>query len=292
MSKPALQWISGFMHTARSGNMTRAAEQLNVTVSALSHQMRRLEERMGRRLMERGPRGIQLTPEGQNLYLQLEPHYQAIEQLLNPHTGSHGDRLTLSALASMANAWLLPKLGEFVRQHPDIQFNLDSSARIVDFDKEFQIDAAIRFGGGSWPGLQSHFLFNEWISPAASPALIKQLGPIKLDQLHKYPLIDDPFGRWKRWCTHFNLPEPKKFIAKFNEAEGAHRASAEGVGIVLARHILATPLIEAGRLRYIGKLKMLAEYQYYLVYPERSKNHRGLVHFKQWLETQIKPEVA
>jgi len=292
MSKPALQWISGFMHTARSGNMTRAAEQLNVTVSALRHQMRRLEERMGRRLMERGPRGIQLTPDGQSLYVQLEPHYLAIEQLLSPQTGSHDDRLTLSALASMANAWLLPRLGEFVRLHPDIQFNLDSSSRMVDFDKEFQIDAAIRFGAGSWPGLQSHFLLEEWISPAASPALIKQIGPIKLDQLHKYPLIDDPFGRWKRWCAHFDLPEPKKFVAKFNEAEGAHRASAEGVGIVLARHILAAPLIEAGRLNYIGKLKMLAEYQYYLVYPERSKNHRGLVHFRQWLETQIKPGAA
>ena len=289
MSKPALQWISGFIHTARHGNMTRAAEQLNVTVSALSHQMRRLEERMGRRLMERGPRGIQLTPEGQNLYLQLEPHYQAIEQLLNPHTGSQGDRLTLSALASMANAWLLPKLGDFVRQHPDIQFNLDSSARMVDFEKELQIDAAIRFGAGSWPGLQAHFLFDESISPAASPALIKQYGPIKLNQLHKYPLIDDPFGRWQRWCKHFDLPLPKKFVAKFNEAEGAHRAAAEGVGIVLARHILAAPLIDAGRLRYIGKLKMLAEYQYYLVYPERSKTHRGLVHFKLWLEAQIKP---
>ncbi|NJM33095.1 MAG: LysR family transcriptional regulator [Limnobacter sp.] len=188
MSKPALQWIAGFMHTARSGNMTRAAEQLNVTVSALSHQMRRLEERMGKRLMARGPRGIELTSDGQNLFLQLEPHYQAIEQLLNPHAGSQADRLTLSALASMANAWLLPKLGDFVRQHTDIQFNLDSSARMVDFDKELQIDAGIRFGAGSWHGLQSHFLFNEWISPAASPALIKQLGPIKLDQLHKYPL--------------------------------------------------------------------------------------------------------
>ncbi len=66
---------------------------------------------MGRRLMERGPRGIQLTPDGQSLYVQLEPHYQAIEQLLSPQTGSHDDRLTLSALASMANAWLLPKIG-------------------------------------------------------------------------------------------------------------------------------------------------------------------------------------
>ena len=135
--------------------------------------------------------------------------------------------------------------------------------------------------------MEAHFLFDEWISPAASPGLIKQLGPIKLNELHKYPLIDDPFGRWKNWCAHFDLPLPKKFVANFNEAEGAHRAAAEGVGIVLARHILAAPLIETGRLRYIGKLKMPAEYKYYLVYPERSKNHRGLVQFKQWLETQI-----
>lgn len=290
MSKPALQWISGFMHTARSGNMTRAAEQLNVTVSALSHQMRRLEERLGKRLMERGPRGIHLTPDGQSLFQQLEPHYQAIEQLLGPHTASQGDRLTLSALASMANAWLLPRLGDFVRQHPDIQFNLDSSARMVEFDKELHIDAAIRFGPGTWQGLTAHFLFDEWISPAASPELIKQRGPINLNELHKYPLIDDPFGRWQRWFKHFNLPQPKKFVAKFNEAESAHRAAAEGVGIVLARHILAAPLIQTGRLRYIGKQKLPAEFKYYLVYPERSKNHRSLMHFRQWLETRIQED--
>ena len=288
MSKPALQWIPGFMHTARSGNMTRAAEQLNVTVSALSHQMRRLEERMGKRLLIRGARGIQLTDEGQDLYQKLEPHYQAIEILLSPHTVSRGDSLTISTLASMANAWLLPRLVEFVRLHPEIQINFDSSVRMVDFDKELNIDAAIRFGPGTWPKLSSHHLLDEWISPATSPALMKQLGKPRLSELHKCPLIDDPSGRWQRWFKHFNLPQPKHYVAKFNEAESAHRAAAEGVGIVLARHILAEPFIQAGRLRYLSKQKLPAEYQYYLVYPERSKNHRGLLHFKNWLEMQVK----
>ena len=288
MSKPALQWIPGFMHTARSGNMTRAAEQLNVTVSALSHQMRRLEERMGKRLMERGPRGIQLTTEGQALYQKLEPHYQAIEELLSPHTPERGDSLTISSLASLVNAWLLPRLGEFVRLHPEIHISLDSSIRMVDFDKELKIDAGLRFGMGAWPNLQSYFLLDEWISPAASPGLLKQLGKEKLSELQKCPLIDDPAGRWQRWFKHFNLPQPKRYVAKFNEAESAHRAAAEGVGIVLARHILAAPFIQTGRLRYIGKQKLPAEYAYYLVYPERSKNHRGLIYFKQWLETQVK----
>lgn len=290
MSKPALQWIPGFMHTARSGNMTRAAEQLNVTVSALSHQMRRLEERMGRRLMERGARGIQLTAEGQALYQKLEPHYQAIEELLSPHTTEHGDSLTITSLASLVNAWLLPRLGEFVRLHPEIHINLDSSIRMVDFDKELQIDAGLRFGMGSWPNLHSHLLLDEWLSPAASPILLKQLGKSALSELHKCPLIDDPAGRWQRWFKHFNLPQPKRYVAKFNEAESAHRAAAEGVGIVLARHILAAPLIQAGRLRYIGKQKLPAEFKYYLVYPERSKNHRSLMHFRQWLETRIRED--
>jgi LysR family transcriptional regulator, glycine cleavage system transcriptional activator len=287
MSKPALQWIPGFMQAARTGNMTRAAEQLNVTVSALSHQMRRLEERMGKRLMSRGPRGIELTPDGQDLYQRLEPHYQAIEQLLQPHTYSRGDVLTITALASMTNAWLIPRLGDFVQQYPDVQLNLDSSIRLVDFEKERHLDAALRFGVGQWPNLHSHFLFKEWISPAASPALIKQMGKPTLKDLHRYPLIDDPFGRWKRWFQHFSLPQPKRYVARFNEAESAHRAAAEGVGIVLARHVLAAPLIKAKRLSFIGKEKMQADFSYYLVYPERSKNHRGLLHFKDWLKTQL-----
>ena len=287
MSKPALQWIPGFMHTARNGNMTRAAEQLNVTVSALSHQMRRLEERMGRRLMERGARGIELTADGQALYQKLEPHYQAIEELLSPHTQERGNSLTISSLGSLVNAWLLPRLGDFVRQHPEIQINLDSSVRMVEFDKELHIDAGLRFGMGSWPNLQSHFLLDEWISPAASPTLLKQLGKPALNELHKCPLIDDPAGRWQRWFKHFGLPQPKRYVAKFNEAESAHRAAAEGVGIVLARHTLAAPFIETKRLRYIGKQKLPSEYAYYLVYPQRSENHRGLMHFKHWLEKQV-----
>ncbi len=288
MSKPALQWLPGFMLAARTGNLTRAAELLNLTVSALSHQLRRLETRIGKRLMHRGPRGVELTAEGRDLFERLDPHYAAIESLLQPHALSRNDSLTISALSSMVNAWLLPRLGNFVKQHPETQLNLESSLHLVDFDKERHIDAALRFGEGKWPQLQAHFLFHEWLSPAANPTLIKRLGKDKLKNLHQCPLIDDPSGRWKRWLTHFGFPQPKRYVAKFNEVESAHRAASEGVGIVLARHTLAMPFVQSRRLQFIGKQILQAEYSYYLVYPERSINHPSLLKFKTWLDHQIK----
>lgn len=287
MSKPALQWLSGFMAAARLGNLTRAAEQLNVTVSALSHQLRRLEERLGMQLMQRGPRGVSLTEDGQDLFVRLDPHYQAIEALLQPHRAARGDSLSLSTLSSFANAWLIPRLSQFVQMHPEIQLNLDSSVRLVDFEKERGIDAALRFGAGNWPDLHACFLFKEWLSPAAAPELMAKLGADQLAHLHLCPLIDDTSGRWARWFAQQKIATPKRFVAKFHDAESAHRAAAEGVGIVLARHVLATPLLQTGRLRLLTELKQEAEFAYYLVYPERSAQHRALQQFKSWLLAQV-----
>lgn len=291
MSKPALQWISGFMAAARVGNLTRAAEQLNVTVSALSHQLRRLEERLGLKLMRRGPRGVALTDEGRALFERLDPHYQAIERLLQPHRTARGDTLSLSTLSSFANAWLIPRLNQFVQAHCEIQLSLDSSVELVDFDKQLHMDAALRFGAGHWPRLHACFLFKEWLTPAASPNLLSQLTDDQLANLHLCPLIDDSSGRWKSWFARQEISPPKRFVAKFHDAESAQRAAAEGVGIALVRHVLAGPLLQAGRLRLLSETKLEADYSYYLVYPERSAQHRGLLQFKTWLLDQVAADV-
>lgn len=171
-----LHALQNFVTAARLGNLIRAAESLNLTVSALSHQMRQLEQRLGYPLLRRQPRGVGVTPEGQRLLEQVGPHLDAIQQVFQPFGARHDRVLTVSALPSMTSNWLVPRLGSFVAAHPEIEFNLESSERLTDFDRNVQCDAALRVGAGQWAGVHAEPLFDEWLMPMASPVLVSAWG--------------------------------------------------------------------------------------------------------------------
>lgn len=285
MSRAPLTALQAFAAAARAGNLTRAAESLHVTVSALSHQMRALEERLGRRLLVRQPRGVALTAEGQRLYDGVRPHLDAIERALKPFQARCEDVLTLSLIPSVANGWLIPRLGTFLAAHPQIEINLQSSSSLVDFERE-PIDAALRFGPGRWPGLTSEKLFDEWLTPVASPELIARLGRPALRDLGRCPLLDDGSGRWVTWFNTDGGTAPVRFAARFDDLDALHRAATEGLGIALGRMTMAQPLLDAGRLVTLTSRRIVAESAHYLVYPERSREHRGLRVFREWLHVE------
>src|ERR1043165_5814797 len=151
MSKVPLHVLPGFIATARLGNLSRAAASLHLTVSALSHQMRGLEDQLRKRLFERRPRGLALTDAGERLFAAVAPHYDILEAALRPDRERGEQSLTLSVMPSVASGWLLPRLAGFVSAHPEIDLSVHSSVDLVDFDRE-AIDAAMRFGPGQWPG--------------------------------------------------------------------------------------------------------------------------------------------
>lgn len=190
MSRIPLASLQAFVQVARTRNLSRTAEQLHLTVSALSHQMRGLEERLGKRLLLRGPRGVTLTPDGQCLLENLAAHFDGIENAMRAFAQRRDDALTLSVMGTFASSWLMPRLPRFVAKHPQLDLNLQSSANLVDFNRD-AVDAALRFGPGQWPGVTSELLFGEWISPVASPQLIKRLGKPKLNELGRWPLLGE-----------------------------------------------------------------------------------------------------
>ena len=226
MDRASLYALQGFVAAARLRNLSRAAAELHLTVSALSHQLRGLEERLGRRLFERGPRGVSFTPDGERLYDRIAPHLDAIEQALRPYAARRDEVLTLSLMPSFASSWLVPRLPRFVAAHPQIEINLQSSTNLVDFARE-PVDAALRFGPGSWPGVAAEHLFDDWITPTASPALIEREGRPTLDQLGRFPLLGDPGNRWAEWFQRFGGHEPARFVAHFNDSETLHRAERD-----------------------------------------------------------------
>jgi LysR family glycine cleavage system transcriptional activator len=283
MSRPPLHALQGFVAAARSGNLTRAAESLHVTVSALSHQIRGLEERVGRRLFLRSARGVELTGDGQQLFDRVAVHFDALEHAVRPFGVRRDDVLTLSLMPSFAASWLVPRLPRFLAAHPQLEINLQSTSTLVDFDRDTSVDAAVRFGRGQYPGLQAVHLLDDWVTPTASPALIERLGMPTLETLDRYPLLGAPGGRWIDWFAQFGGTPPRRFVATFDDSDTLHRAASEGLGIALGRLTLARPLVESGRLLLPFAQRLKAEFAHYLVYPARSATHAGLVALRDWL---------
>ncbi len=292
--KAPLHALQGFVAAARAGNLTHAAEAMHLTVSALSHQVRLLEQRLDRRLFDRGARGVRLTADGQRLLDQVAPHLDAIESALQPFAARSGDVLTLSVTPSMASAWLVPRLGSFLASHPHVEINLLSSGALVDFARATDVDAALRIGGGNWPGVVAEPLFDEWVAPVASPALIARMRGRSPERLDHWPLLGDPQhdDHWGEWFARFGGRMPERFAANFDDSEALHRAAVAGVGVALGRLTRVRLLLESGQLQRLGDNALKTEYAHFLVYPPRSQAHSGLIAFRSWLHEEARRYAA
>lgn len=290
MSRVSLDLLDAFAAVARSGNLTRAAEAMHVTVSALSHRMRQLEERLDVQVFTRGPRGVRLTVAGQRLFDAVSDPLADIDRALRHFCTRTNDRmLGVSTVPLLANGWLVPRLPGFVAQHPQVNLNLQSSVLLVDFERE-PVDAALRLGRGGWDGVHSEHLLDEWLSPVASPDLLKRVGGPRGSAMSRAPLLGETSDNWNRWFERYGGDPPASFVAGFDDSEMMLHAAVQGLGVALGRTVLARPLIESGRLVSLSRRRMRAGFGYYLVYPERSRAHRGFQVFRDWLYAQLDKE--
>jgi DNA-binding transcriptional LysR family regulator len=284
MGKLPLGLLQQFVLVARLGNLSRAAAQANLTVSALSHQMRQLEERLERRLFDRGPRGVKLTVDGRNLLEAVGEHFDGIEHALARYHTRHHDALTLSASPGIMSSWLVPRLPRLVAAHPELELSLQSSSTLVDFARE-PVDVGLRYGRGEWAGLHSERLFGEWIAPVAAPALVARMGDTDPRDLSRWPLLGDPdpSTRWHDWFTRYGGTRPTRYVAQFDSLDALRHAALEGLGVALGRMVTSKSLIDAGRLQVLGDEYLSVAEAYWLVYPPRSLEHRGMQVFREWL---------
>lgn len=289
MSRPPLHALPGFVAAARSGNLSRAAESMHLTVSALSHQIKALEERLNRQLFVRGSRGIVLTEDGRRLLERIGPHFDAIADALRPYAARRDDVLAISVTPSVASAWLVPRLGGFLAAHPEIEVSVLSDSSLVDFARDTHIDAALRIGSGGWGGLHEEKLFDEWVVPVASPGLVERQGGLPtLEALRDWPLLGDPDEEWEYWFAGHGLAPPKRYVAVFNDSEAQNRAARDGVGVGLGRLTRARLWLESGQLVALTPQPTRASYAHYLVHPPRSTDHAGLQRFRAWLLEQAR----
>jgi LysR family transcriptional regulator, glycine cleavage system transcriptional activator len=287
MSTVPLSLLQQFVRVARLGTLSRAATQANLTVSALSHQIRQLEDRLGRRLFERGPRGVTLTVEGCSLLDAVSDHFDGIERALLRYRERRHDSLTLSASSGIMSSWLVPRLPQLVAAHPELELNLQSSSALVNFEHE-PVDAGLRYGRGQWEGLRCERLFGEWLAPVATPALAARMAGADPHDLAAWPLLGEPGNRWRDWFAHVGGTPPKRYVAHFDSSDALRHAALEGLGVALGRMVTSRSLIDAGRLVVLGEHYMAVQEAYWLVYPARSQEHRGLQVFRDWLLAEAK----
>ncbi|BAU47800.1 transcriptional regulator [Sulfurifustis variabilis] len=284
---PPLQTLHAFESAARHSSFLRAASELHVTASAISHRIRALEKFLGVALFRRDGRQVRLTSEGES-YLRavregLALIAAATERL---HVPRPGGVLTLSVAPSFATPWLAPRLAGFQLQHPELEVRQTTSIELVDFAKS-DVDAAVRYGGGRWPGVCAHRLFAEELVPVASPQYRIGRGRLrKPEDLRQATLLHVMFrlGEWRVWLKAAGVTGiDDQRGPKFHTTPLALEAAIAGHGVAIADRALIADHLKSKRLVAPFDIALPSEYAYYLVYPEDRKDNPNIVVFKEWL---------
>ena len=179
MLLPSLNGLRAFEAAARHMSFTRAAVELNVTQTAISHQIRRLEEQLGLTLFVRRNRTLELTREAQDYLPSIRSAFADLHRATAKlRRSDHEGRLTVSTTASLATKWLVSRVAAFQDANPGIEVRITTSTHLVDFQRE-EVDIAVRYGHGIWPGLRAHWLMAEHIFPVCAPQLISDAKPLR-----------------------------------------------------------------------------------------------------------------
>src|SRR6266403_1080676 len=207
---PSLNGLRAFEAAARHLSFTQAASELNVTQTAISHQIKRLEEELGVSLFVRQNRALSLTPEAKEYLPGIRAAFNDLRLATDRLLRRDDDHvLTISTLASLAAKWLLPRLSAFQEAHPGIDVRITTSTGLVDF-KNGDVDAAIRYGRGHWPGLRADWLMADEMFPVCSPALLQAAKPLKCpEDLRDHVLLHTSTvysADWRLWLTVAGLP--------------------------------------------------------------------------------------
>ena len=249
--------MQAFELAVRTGSFKAAAEQLHITASAVSHRIAGLERQLGARLFERGPRGVVLAPAGHALASTTGRAFGDLSRAL-ARQGSGSRRLRVSAVPIFATHFLLPRIGQFIAQHPEIEVQVEASMRMADMEAGL-IDVAMRYGDGKFPGVAAEKVMDLAAVPVGAPALVKRLRLRTPADLARAPQVRvSPFGAsWTEWAEGAGF-DPEAFERKGQKSiqlDGmgqALRAAAHGLGIALGFEPLVDSEIASGALVKLG----------------------------------------
>lgn len=303
MSKPlpSLKALRAFESTARHLSFNKAAKELYVTTAAVSQQVKSLEDQLGIILFHRLSRGLELTEAGLAGLPQLQKAFCLLTKGVAQIRGSQTqDLLTIESAPAFAAKWLLPRLKTFYARHPEIDLRIAGSLRQLDsgqhknsLQEQFQIDEidiAIRFGNGNYPGCQVDSLFEVSVMPLCSPTLVDGEHPLQApSDLRFHTLLHDdtPWaGRpaWRDWFAAAKITELNAERGmRFNSVQLTLQAAMDGQGIALSSAALAADDISAGYLVAPFDIQLPLDNAYYLVTMQDDADLPQIAAFRQWI---------
>lgn len=282
---PPLNALRAFEAAARFESFNLAAEQLNVTPSAISHQIKSLEAILGVTLFHRRTRAVRLTDAGRDF---LPSVHGAFEQLrtavarINPPRQARV--LTVSAAPIFAMGWLIPRLADFRTAHPDIDVRLDTALELVDFATS-DVDVAIRYTAKpKREGLVVHWLFRGDPVVVCAPGVAAELE--NPEDLHRVPLLHSStsLGNWRAWLASADITGINSEQGpRFDNDTLALEAAMNGLGVAIAHRETAARWIEKGHLVAPFNISVPGHHGYHLVYPEAAGDHHKVAAFREWL---------
>ena len=283
---PPLAALRAFEAVARLGGVVEAAAELHLTHSAISHQLRSLEENLGRRLLERHGRRLQLTEGGRVYALQvryaLHDLAKATGQVLSR---SHDDELVIGTLPSFGAHWLVSRLPSLLTAAPRLQVSVRASLALADLD-DGGLDLAIRMGSGGWERVQQRPLFHDRLVAVASPTFNGGELPRTPAEFIRAPLLLS-IENWRPWLECAGLAPNDPAGLHFNDSNLLLEAVRQGLGVALARQSLVHDALREGRL--LRPIPISAPYPapYWLVWSARTAGQHKLAVFSDWIDRQV-----
>lgn len=291
---PPLNALRSFESAARHGSFNKAADELFVTPSAISHQIKTLEEFLGNPLFRREKRKVMLTSAGEKYLSSIEHALDEIDiatrrLLTSPNVGS----VNISVAPAFLTRWLVPKMRDFQEQYPDVELRLSAYMGPIDF-RHSDTDMAIYFGRGEWDDVESHFLHGVTLVAVCSPKLLEGEHPLHtLEDLQHHTLIDvtSRQGEWDHFLDHADI---SRSVARkrmgISSTALAMGAAMEGLGVALADVHLVKREVQYGQLMIPFDIQMDTHKGFYLVYQQDRQLTDGMQAFKDWVCAEIEKE--
>jgi LysR family transcriptional regulator, glycine cleavage system transcriptional activator len=281
---PSLNALKAFEAAARHQSFTEAAGELFVTHAAISRHIRELEEHLGTQLFIRTGRGVVLTEAGRQLSVSLTPLFDQLAEATRAAAAQGATRkLNVSVEPSIASRWLVPRLGRFSTQHPDIELNIDPSNRLVDFRVEEQ-DLGIRYGSGQWTDVDAVKLSDVAIFPVCAPSLLAGYERLAPADLKAFTLLhENRKSWWADWLSANGVAMEPGWKGVTFQNHLAIEAAEAGQGIALGDQILCTDSIMEGWLARPFPAEIKDHGSYFIVRAKGSKEAAPARVFREWL---------
>jgi DNA-binding transcriptional LysR family regulator len=284
---PSTAALVAFESAARHQSFTKAADELALTQSAVCRQIAGLEEFLGIELFRRSRRGVKLTEAGLAYSRKVATQLDAVERDTLAAMGQQGAQgLELAVVPTFATQWLVPRLKEFQRLHPEVTVHLTNRTRPFLF-ADTGFDAAIYFGDGDWSGTEAHYLMPEEPLPVCSPELLGERTQFAAAELASLPLLQQstrPYA-WRQWFAAQGLNVPRDMSGpRYELFSMLAQAAMHGMGVALIPPFLIQRELDAGLLVPAHPAALLSsDRAYRLMIPERKVESAALRAFRDWL---------